>query len=287
MDFVTREGWISVKKVFISVDLEGMEGVVSKLQTLRSNPDFGLARKRLTLDVNAAVEGALLAGAEEIVVCDGHADMENILLDDLHPEVKLISGAMRSSLQMQGIEGGYDALVVFGHAGGGLTIGGVMDHTYNSMRVYNIRMNGVTVNTEAVMNGMIAGYYGVPLAVVIGDEAMVNEVKEFAPRVEGVIVKSGFSRFSALSLSPLKAREAIREGVKKGLARAKHIEPLTLAEPIEMEIDFRDAHTADAAELVPGVKRLTPRTVSFTGDGPTVFKLQELLLFRLLDEYPF
>lgn len=276
-----------MKRVYISVDLEGMEGVVSKLQTLRKNPDFGLARRRLTLDVNAAVDGALEAGATDIVVCDGHADMENLLIDELHPEAKLISGAMRSSLQMQGIEEGFDALVVFGHAGGGLTIGGVMDHTYNSMRVYNIRMNGVTVNTEAVMNAMIAGYYETPLVTVIGDEAMVNEVKEFVPEVEGVVVKRGFSRFAALSISPVKARILIRDGVKKGLARAKAIKPLVLQEPIAMEIDFRDAHAADAAELVPGVKRLTPRTISYTGDGPTIFKLQELLLFRLLDEFPF
>ncbi len=274
-------------RVYISADLEGMEGVVSKLQTIRKNPDFQLARKRLTLDVNAAVEAAVKAGAKEIVVCDGHADMENILLDDLHPEAKLISGAMRSSLQMQGIEAGYDALVIFGHAGGGLNVGGVMDHTYNSVRVYNLRLNGVTVNTEAVMNAFIAGYYGVPLVTVIGDQALVKEVKEFVPDVEGVIVKYGFSRFSAMSLSPHKARELIRSGVYKGLDRAKNIKALTIKEPICMEVDFLYAHAADVAELVPGVKRIAPRTVSFTGDGPSVFKLQELLFFRLLDEYPF
>lgn len=276
-----------MKSVYISADIEGMEGVVSKLQTLRKHPDFNLARRRLTLDVNAAVEGALEWGADNIVVCDGHADMENILLDELHPEAKLISGAMRSSLQMQGIENGYDALIIFGHAGGGLTIGGVMDHTYNSMRVYNMRINGVTVNTEAVMNAMIGGYYQVPLVTVIGDNAMVQEVKEFIPDVEGVVVKYGFSRFSAMSLSPQKARALIKEGVIKGLARKDMIKPLHLTEPIEMEIDFRDAHAADAAELIPGIKRLSPRTVSYTGDGPTIFKLQELILFRLVDEYPF
>ena len=73
-------------KVFISVDIEGMEGVASKLQTTRSSGDFIIARKRLAGDVNAAVQVAVDAGAEEILVCDGHADMENIILDDLHPE---------------------------------------------------------------------------------------------------------------------------------------------------------------------------------------------------------
>ncbi len=272
-------------RVYISVDIEGMEGVVSKLQTLRSNADFGRARSRLAGDVNAAVEAALEAGACEVVVCDGHADMENILVEDLHPEAKLISGAMRSSLQMQGIEDGFDALIVFGHAGGGLTIGGVMDHTYNSVRVYNVRMNGVTMNTEAVLNAVIAGYYGTPLVTVVGDAAVVSEVKAFIPDVEGVVVKTGFSRLSAMSIHPTKARELIREAVCRGVKRRGEIKPLRLAEPITMEIDFRDAHSADVAELVPGVERVSPRTVAFTGDGPTVFRVQELLMFRLIDEF--
>lgn len=276
-----------IERVYISADIEGMEGVVSRLQTSRGVGDFSLARKRLTEDVNVAVQAAVEMGATEIVVCEGHADMENLLLDDLHPEAKLISGAMRQSLQMQGIEAGFDAMVLFGHAGAGQTVGGVLDHIYNSRKIYNLRINGITMNTEAVFNAMVAGHYQVPLVTVIGDEAMVGEVKAFVPDVEGVVVKKGYSRFSALSLAPAKARELIRAGVMRGLERAHEITPLRVDEPLTMEIDYKDSQGADVAELVPGVKRLSPRTVSYTGDAETVFKLHELLLFRVVDEYPF
>ena len=219
------------------------------------------------------------------MVCDGHADMENIILDDLHPEAKLISGAIRPSLQMQDIENGFDAFIAFGHAGGGVTLGGVLDHTYNSKRIYNIRLNGIPMNTEAVFNAVIAGYYNIPLVTIIGDAAVNKEVQSFIPNVESVVVKKGISRFSAVSIHPSKARQLIYEGVKRGLERRLTIKPLKISDPLTMEIDFKDSNCADTAELIPGVVRISPRTISFTGDSPTVFRLQELLIFRLLYEY--
>ena len=152
------------EKVYISVDIEGMEGVVSCNQTSRGKNDYPLARKRLTYDVNEAIRAAVDCGATEIVVSEGHGDLENLLLDELHPAADLISGAISPSLQMQGIEDGFDAMIVFGHAGGGMSLGGVLDHTYNGRRVHAMRLNGMTVNTEAICNAVIAGHYGVPLA---------------------------------------------------------------------------------------------------------------------------
>lgn len=276
----------NIKKVYISVDIEGMEGVVSQLQTSRSNSDFNIARKRLAEDVNAAIKACLDCGAEEVVVCDGHADMENIILEDLHPEAKLISGAMRSSLQMQMIEAGFDAVIIFGHAGAGITKQGVIDHTYNGRKIYNIRMNGTTMNTEGVLNAVIAGHYGIPVVAAIGDKAYAEEMASFIPNIETIVVKEGMSRFSALSIHPAKAREKIYEGVKKGLMKKDVITPLKLSEPIAMEIDFKDSNMAETAELIPGVKRPQSRTITYTGDAETVFKLQELIIFRLVDQMP-
>ncbi|WP_051569351.1 M55 family metallopeptidase [Alkaliphilus transvaalensis] len=276
----------AIKKVYISVDIEGMEGVVSQLQTLRSNPDFNIARKRLAEDVNAAIKACLDCGAEEVIVCDGHADMENIILEDLHPEAKLISGAMRSSLQMQMIELGFDAVIMFGHAGAGVTKNGVIDHTYNGRKIYNIRMNGETMNTEGVLNAVIAGHYDIPVVAAIGDKAYAEEMTSFIPNIETIVVKEGTSRFSALSIHPTKAREKIYEGVKKGLMKKDIIKPLKLKEPITMEIDFKDSNMAETAELIPGVKRPQSRTIEYTGDAETIFKLQALIIFRLVDQLP-
>lgn len=278
---------MEIKKVFISVDIEGMEGVVSKLQTARGNADFNIARKRLAEDVNAAINACLDCGVEEVIVCDSHADMENIILEDLHPEAKLISGAMRSSLQMQMIEEGFDAVIIFGHSGAGVTKNGVIDHTYNGRKIYNVRLNGITMNTEGVINSVIAGYYDIPVVAAIGDKAFTEEMQNFITNIEPIIVKEGLSRFSAISIHPSKAREKIYQGVKNGIMKRNQIKPLKVNEPITMEIDFKDSNMAEVAELIPGVSRPFSRTISYTGDAETIFKLQELIIFRLVDEYPF
>lgn len=274
-------------RAYISVDIEGMEGVVSYNETLRGKGDYELSRRRLTKDVNAAIAAAKAEGATEILVCEGHADMENLLFDELDPAADLISGAMRSSLQMQEIEAGFDAMVLFGHAGGGQTVGGVLDHTFNSKKIHGLRLNGLTMNTEAVFNAAVAGHYGVPMVAVIGDRAVVNEVHTFLPDCEGIVVKEGLSRFSARSIHPVRARERIEQGVRKALRERERKQLLKLKEPLTMEIDYFYSAGADTASLVPGVKRISPRTVSFTGSAETVFRLHELLLFRTVDEYPF
>lgn len=276
-----------IKKVYISADIEGMEGVVSRAQTEREKGDYELARKRFTLNINEAVKAAVDAGAEEILVCDGHADMENLLIDVLHPSADLISGAMRPILQMQGINEEFDAVILFGHAGAGTTIGGVLDHTFNGRRIYGLRINNINMNTEAVFNAMIAGYYGVPLAAIIGDSAVVSEVQYHIPSCEGIIVKEGISRYSARSIHPTRARELIYNGVLKALKRSNSMEPFKIKEPLTMEIDFITSAGADVAELVPGVQRLSPRTISYIGDAESIFKLHTLLIFRVLEEYPF
>lgn len=273
-----------MKKAYISADIEGMEGNVSRLQSNSNYRDFGIARKRLAADVNAAIAACFDSGYDEVYVCDGHADMENLILEDMDPRCKLISGAMRSSLQMEAIDSTFDAYISFGHAGAGLTLGGVIDHCYNGGKIYNLRFNGVTMNTETVANALVAGFYGVPLVACIGDKALGEECKAFVPNMEAIVVKEGRSRFSAISIHPTVAREMIYNGVKAALARRDEIKPLECPAELTMEIDFKDSNMADTATLVPGVKRLSPRTVSFTADPETVFKVHELLFYRVVDQ---
>jgi len=272
-----------MKKVYISADIEGISDIVSGISTLRSGSDFAIARKRFAKEVNAAARACFDSGASDVTVCEGHADMENLIIEDLDPRIRLISGAMRKSLQMEGIEMGYDAYISFGHAGAGLNIDGVLNHCYNGKKIYNVRLNGVTMNTETVINATIAGHYGIPLAAVIGDEAVCREVKEFVPNCEGIAVKQGLSFHCAISYHPQVCEQMIYDGVTKGLKRIADIKPLNLGNEITLEIDYKSTGMADTAVLVPGVKRLSPRTVSFTGDPETVFKLQNLLIYRLVD----
>ncbi len=267
-------------KVFISADMEGTAGIVSGLQVTRGQSEYERGRLLMTREVSAAVEGALSAGATEVVVCDGHADMQNILPEELHPEARLVRGSIRNSLQMQGIDGTFDAVLITGaHAAAG-TPQGVLDHSWVGSMVHNIRIDGQTLN-EACLNAVVAGYYGVPVVMVSGDSATIAQTKEFLPQIEGAVVKEGYSRYSALSLHPEKACALIRESARLGVLNRGKIKPVKVKNPLSMEIDFFKTDMADAAELVPGVERLSARSIAYAADPETVFKVQELILMRL------
>ena len=273
-----------MKKAYITADIEGMEGVLTKFSTVPGNRDYERARKRLANDVNAAARALFDSGYDDVTVCDAHGDMENLIPEDMDTRVMLISGAMRDSLQMQCIERGYDCFVSFGHAGSGLNIDGVLNHCCHGGKIYNMRFNGVTMNTETVINAAIAGYYGVPLIAVVGDAAVVREVKEFMPDAEGIVVKEGFSRYSAMSVHPKVAEDLIYNGVKKAAGHRDKIKPLDIINgETVFEIDFKDTNMADTACLIPCVERIAPRSIRYTGPAEAVFKLHELMVFRLVD----
>lgn len=267
-------------KIFISADIEGVASVVGTNQTMQGYPQHEAARKWMTEEVNAAIEGALEAGATEFVVCDSHAYMENLIPDLLHPEAKLVRGAMRESLQMQGIDKSFDGLFVTGtHAAAG-TINGVLDHTWVGKSVYNLRINGETLN-EACLNAIVAGHYGAKFLLVTGDQVTIDQTQSYHPEVKGAVVKRSFSRWSSESLHPLKAQEVIRRAAFEAVKDIEHTPATHVPAELEMEIDFLRTDMADAAELVPGVQRLGARTIAYTGDPETIFRLQQLILYRL------
>ncbi len=267
-------------KVFISSDIEGTAGVVSPLQITLGQPDYEKGRRLMINEINAAVEGAIEGGATEIVVCDSHANMQNIIPEELHPEAKLVRGLIRESLQMQGIDETFDAVFITGaHAAAG-TQGGVLDHSWVGAMVYNIRINGQTLN-EPCLNAVTAGYYGVPVVMVSGDKATIAQTRKVIPHIEGAVVKEGYSRYSAISLHPKKACAVIKKAAKSALENLDRMKALEVSDPLTMEIDFYRTDMADAAALVPGVERLSARSISFTGDPETVFKVLQLLLVRL------
>lgn len=268
------------KKVFISADIEGVAGVVGPLQTVLGEPEFEMARRLMTLEVNAAIDGASSAGATEFVVCDSHAHMQNIIPELLHPDAKLVRGAIRDSLQMQGIDETFDALFVTGtHAAAG-TQSAVLDHTWVGKSVYNLLIDGVVLN-ETCLNALIAGHYGVPLALVTGDDKTVLQTREVHPTVVAAEVKRSYGRYCAESLHPTRAQDVIRDAAKHAIERLGEYKPVELPNMLTMEIQFLRSDMAETAALVPGVQRINPRTVVYSGRPEDVFRLQELLLYRL------
>jgi len=252
-------------KVFISVDLEGISGVVHDEHTMRSGREHDRARKLMTGEANAAISGAFEAGASEVVVNDSHGTMRNLIPEELHEDAKLITGSTKPLSMMQGIERGFDAAFFVGYHARRGTLHGILDHTYSGATVSSFMINGQEFG-ETGMNALIAGCFDVPVVLVTGDSAVTSEAKNLLGNVETVTVKEAVSRWSARCLHPNKAREAIRQGTISALKRRSEISPFKLKPPYEMRMELMNAGMADIAELIPEAKRVAPRILTYSSD---------------------
>ena len=251
-------------KVYISIDLEGVCGVVADEQVTAGNHEYNRARALMTAEANAAIEGALKAGAAEILVNDSHAGMRNVLIEELRPEAQLITGAPKPLSMMEGIDESFDAAVLIGyHAMAGTR--GVLNHTYSGKAVRLLRINGRPMG-ETGLNAGIAGYFGVPVVMVSGDSSTAAQARELLGDIETVAVKEEVGRYAARNLHPTRARELIRDAVTRGLKRVREIEPFAVDAPVTFELTFAGTAMADAAELIPGVARMDELTVAYASD---------------------
>lgn len=254
-------------RVYISVDMEGIAGVVHEDQTdpteTRHAGEYNRFRRLMTKEANAAVEGALDAGATRVVVNDSHWDMRNLLGEELHPAAELLSGGPKRLSMVEGIDDGFDAAMFIGYHAMAGTRDAIIDHTYTS-RVYEARINDRPVG-ELALNAAMAGVHKVPIALVSGDQSLAAEARALlGSAVETVIVKHAVGRFAARTVSPSVACERIRAGTTAALKRSH--KSFTFVPPIRLGVDFVVSQMADMAELVPGSVRTGGRTVTYTGE---------------------
>ena len=252
-------------RVFISCDMEGATGIVHPDQLLNRGYDYARARKLLTGDVAAACEGALAAGAERIVVCDGHGSMRNLLLEDLPEPVEVVVGPASSRLlcQCEGLDETFDAAMFVGfHARNG-TPDAVLPHTWVGSLVHEITVNG-TVFGETALNAALAGHFGVPVVLVSGDAAAVREAEEILPEIETVTTKQATGRASAICRTPGWTAKALRAAAEKALRRRRRPKPFAVKAPVVVSIGFHDVRMADRAMKRPLLERTGPRAVAFS-----------------------
>jgi len=249
-------------KVFISVDMEGITGVVHWEECSRTGKDYDYFRRVMTKETNAAVEGALEAGATEILVRDSHGSARNILIEELHPEAKLLrdwSGRYLS--MMEGIDETFDAVIFVGYHAKAGTPDGTLKHTMSGT-ITDVKLNGISV-PEAGINAAIAGYFNVPVVFLAGDNVVCDQVKDLFGDIETVAVKEGIGRAN-LNLHPTKARELIKEGVKKALGRLGDFKPWKLKSPYTIDVVVKDEILAQTMALYPGAKRTGEWSASYT-----------------------
>lgn len=252
-------------KIFISADMEGISGVATN-QQLKTPHEYQRFRKLMTSDVNAAIGGAFNGGATEVVVADGHGNMSNILIEDLDPRARLISGSNRVMCQLEGLDNSFDGIMFVGHHGreGGSNLT-VISHTLAGICVNEMKINGKVVG-ETEMNSYVAGAFGVPALFISGDDAYVKEVQETLPNIEAAITKRAVDRFAAELIHPETAQNSIRKKAESAVKKAKEQNPVTLSVPITFEIEFKGPQQAKMTTTLPTVELISPKRIRFTLD---------------------
>ncbi|MGE4583636.1 MAG: M55 family metallopeptidase [Sphaerochaeta sp.] len=251
-------------KVFISTDMEGIEGISSwNEMTTKEGWCASQLKQELSYVIDALTEQA---DVEEICICDSHSRGENLVYGSFgHPEVTHIKGYPRHSYMMEGLDASFDAVFLLGyHASIGSLRGG-MDHSYSSSCIYEIRLNGQAVG-EVEINAYYAGLFNVPVCLVSGDDVLQSQLESFLP-VPYVRTKEGLARYAAKMYSPEKVKQSFAEQVQAFLDRRGTFEAKKLEGPITLEVDVTTTVIADAVAIVPGLERIAGRTVRYCSES--------------------
>jgi D-amino peptidase len=264
-------------RIYISVDMEGLAGAVSPNQINAAGNEYQAYRKIMVGELLAAIEGAREAGATDFVVSDSHGSLQNIAIEDLPEDVKLIRGEPRPLGMMEGIDRAkFDGAMFIGYHTSASNLRGVRAHSFASARLSEVKLNG-TPASEGYVNAAIAGQFGVPVLLVTGDDAVVEELGIL--KAEGVAVKRALGFHAAESLTPAAARKLIRDGAKRAVGRIGSYAPFRLRGTATLDITFHFYRPAELLAWLPIVERTGPRSVRFKAkDAAEAMKLLEFTL---------
>lgn len=252
-------------KILIATDMEGASGVVHFDQTDPSHAEYGRFRRLLTGDVNAAIQGAAAAGATDFIVADGHWNGSNILIEELDPRAQLFSGSPTPWGMVDGVDQGVEAALFIGYHARAGTQNAILDHTWSSVRVFNVWLNGRLVG-EFGLNAAVCGHFGVPVLMVSGDQAVCNEAAEWVEGIETAVVKTAGGRMSAQCLPLEVSRRLIREAAERAVRRLVAGDApaaLRVDTPVQIEIEFHYPQMTDNAAILPGSQRLDGRRLAY------------------------
>lgn len=268
-------------RIYISCDMEGVAGVSVWRQCDYTNAsEYPTFRRYMSQEVAAAIEGAREGGADEIVVNDSHGSMVNLLFDELPEDVLVVSGSRKPGSMTQGLTAGFDGAIFTGYHAKAGHQDGVLAHTYNGAAIFEIRINGAPCS-EGLANAALAGTFDVPLIMLTGDKAIVNEISSQMPWVTGVAVKEGIGKLSAASMTPKAAQKAIHAAAARAVRNISSCKPFRFSAPYELEVVTTQNEHTDFIEMLPGVERIDGRTTRFVSDDFLAVYRTIVLSYRL------
>lgn len=268
------------KTVFISADMEGISGVVGPDQLAAGGAEYDRSRRLMADDVNAAIRGARAGGATRIVVNDSHGSMRNLRIEDLEDGVQLISHSFKRYGMMEGLDDSFDAAIFIGYHTRAGSPEGIFAHTGSGI-VRDVRVNGQSLG-EGGLNTVVAAWYGVPLVLVTGDNAAVDEVGRIATGARKVTVKRAINARAAELRSLADVHREIEREAREAVAAAARLEPRR-EKAYTVEVQFNDLLIPQIAEILPEMERPAPDTIRFTAtEMPHAYALIRLL-YRYID----
>jgi D-amino peptidase len=251
-------------RVYVSVDMEGIAGVVTGDQLNPQGFEYERFRGFMTNEALAAIEGARAAGATEFVVSDSHGNGESLLIERFPSDVTIVRAWPRPLAMMQGLDETFAAAIFVGYHTGTTNAQGVRAHTMSSATFADVRLNGVSV-AEAGLNAAIAGHFNVPVAMLSGDDAIAKEAAALLPGLETATVKWAYGFHSARTLTPEAACALVREAAKKAIGRVKDFKPYRVPAPVVLDLRFKNYRPAELLAYLPGIERTDAHAIRFRG----------------------
>ncbi|HBF41260.1 MAG TPA: hypothetical protein DDW19_05675 [Anaerolineaceae bacterium] len=251
-------------KVLIACDMEGISGVVNWNQVNPTHAEYQRFRQVMTGDVNAAIEGIANAGANEILVTDGHWFSTNILIESLDSRAQLNCGSPSHFSMVQGVDSGVDAALFIGYHARVGTLHAILDHTWSSERVFNLWLNDRLCG-EFGLNAAMCGAFDVPVLMVSGDQSVCAEARDWLPGILTAQVKTAAGRMAATCLPLDQSRALISTTAASAMFQLKDgkaPKPLKIELPVKVTVEFFTTFMADQASMLPGSVRLDGRRVS-------------------------
>jgi D-amino peptidase len=265
-------------QVLISVDMEGIAGVVDPEDIAPGQGEYERNRKLITAETNAAVRGVFeYDPGAQVLVTEAHAAFRNLLPEQLDRRAELLRGDPKPDAMMAGIGRDTDAVLLIGYHGKAGTPRSVMSHTISGRVIADVRCDGRSLG-ELGLNVALAAHSGVPVVLVSGDDTVAAEAAEVAPGVHTVVVKRALGVRAAALLHPDEAYERIEREVPAALADREKVRPLRFDGPVVLEVDVLRPNMAERALLIPGTELIGGCTIRYAApDFPTAYRIIELV----------
>ncbi len=265
-------------KVFISIDMEGVSGLVRWADVVTRGIDFERNRRFMTGDANAAIAGAFDGGATEVLVEENHGVEElcDLMLDEIDPRCRVVRGAGRpTATTMAGLDAAVGVVLLVGHHARAGSRPGIMAHTVSYEQFRAVRVGGKDCGEPEIF-AIRAGELGVPVGLVTGDQVVGAQLRARAPWAEAVEVKRALSNVAGDVIPPARARDLIRAGARRAVERVRNgeLRPYTdEPAPYSIEIELRQPATQEMRDnlaRLPEFSLVDERSVRSVADNMDV-----------------